>query len=694
MTRYARNLAFTLVASASLVACGQQSADTEETAAAEPAAQAGLQSGSTQKYDWYMQGTTPAGNTKIVKNGDGKITNESFVHWNNREWTVNSELQLDDEGRIVSQTISGISPFQSVIDEEFTYEGGVASWRTTGDSGSVTADEPAFYLANSGLTLGSAGAMVRAAVNNIDNEIALWPNGSARVEAVRDVTVDAPDGEQVLTLYAVHGVGFTPFYVWFDADMNVAAVDNSGYLGMVPEGWDASILNQLSAAQSEADGELLVKQSGNLAHPTDGAVIYENVAVVDVVNGELLAGQHVRVEGGKITDVSADALDDGDALRIDGSGKTLMPGMWDMHAHFPLSAGVINIAGGITNVRNIGGVHEKTLELTAKHDSGEVIGPNTFRAGFMDRAGPYASGWAANSLEEALDRVDFYADNGYIQIKLYSSIEPDWVAPIAERTHARGMRLSGHIPAFMSAEQAVRAGYDEIQHINMVFLNFLAGDREDTRQQIRFTLYGDEAGNLDLESEEVQSFFALLKENNVAIDPTASIFDTSLRHLAGEPDPSYAPIIDHLPPNVARGFYEVSMNKRGNEEGWLKSAEKQAAMIKALHDYGIQIVPGSDALASFTIHRELELYAEAGISNADVLRIATLDSAAITGVDDTKGSIEVGKDSDLVLIEGNPFEDISAVRNSILVMKGSTLYRPEDLYRSVGVKPFLPSVEL
>jgi len=332
--------------------------------------------------------------------------------------------------------------------------------------------------------------------------------------------------------------------------------------------------------------------------------------------------------------------------------------------------------------------------LTEKHDSGEVIGPNTFRAGFMDKAGPYASGWAAESLQDALDRVDFYAENGYIQIKLYSSIEPDWVAPIAERAHAHGLRVSGHIPAFMSAEQAVRAGYDEIQHINMVFLNFLAGDREDTRQQIRFTLYGDEAGNLDLNSDEVQSFFALLKENNVSVDPTAAIFDTSLRHLDGQPDPTFAAVIEHLPPSIARARYLVQMNKRGQEEAWLKSAENQAAMLKALHEYGIQLVPGSDDMAAFTVHREIELYSEAGISNADVLRIATLDSARITGVADSKGSIEVGKDSDLILIDGNPFDDISAIRRAVLVMKGDTLYRPDDLYRSIGVKPFLPSVEL
>ncbi len=672
--------------SLSLFACSSEES-VEPTEAAEAV-------GTTAKYDWYMQGTTPAGQTIITKNGDGKITNESFVHWNNREWSVNSELQLDENGFIASQKITGISPFKSVIDEFYSYENGVASWGTPGESGSATTDTPAFYLANEGIALAASGALVRAAMDSIDRSIDLFPSGKARVEKVRDVTVDTPDGEQVVSLIAVHGIGFTPSYLWFDENLEVVAADNGGYLGMLPEGWDVSVLNELSAVQSEEDGLFITELASDLATRTEGAVVFENVNLVDVVNGELVENQNVLVEGGKIKAISADAIDEPSAMRIDGSGKSLMPGLWDMHAHFSLSDGVLNIAGGITNVRNIGGRHEKTMELTAKHDSGEVIGPNTFRAGFMDKAGPYASGWAAESLEQALDRVDFFAENGYIQIKLYSSIEPGWVAPIAERAHGQGMRVSGHIPAFMSAEQAVRAGYDEIQHINMVFLNFLAGDREDTRKQIRFTLYGDEAGNLDLESDEVQDFFTLLKENDVTIDPTAAIFDTSLRHLAGTPAPTFAAVVDHLPPSVGRYLYNVEMNKRGQEEAWLKSAENQAAMIKALHDNGIQIVPGSDNMPAFTVHREIELYAEAGIPTADVLKIATLDSARITGVADSKGSIEIDKDSDLILIDGNPFEDISTIRRAVLVMKGDTLYRPEDLYQAIGIKPFLPSTEL
>lgn len=650
--------------------------------------------GSTARYDWYMSGSTPAGETTISRNGDGKISNESFVHWNNREWTVNSEVQLDENGRILSQRVTGISPFKSVIDETFSYENGVASWSTPGESGSVETDEPPFYLANEGITFGATGAMVRAAAKNLDGAIDLLPNGRARVEAARQVTVDTPDGEQTLTLYAIHGINFTPSFLWFDENLDVAAFDASGYLGMIPKGWDPAILATLSEIQSAVDGEYVTSIASDLSYPVDGSLVFENVDVVDVVAGKLIEDQNVLIRDGRIAAMSATDIPDPVGRRIDGGGRTLMPGLWDMHAHFSLSDGVLNIAGGIVNVRNIGGVHDKTLELTEKHDSGEVIGPNTFRAGFMDKAGPYASGWAAETLQDALDRVDFYADNGYIQVKLYSSIEPDWVAPIAARAHERGMRVSGHIPAFMSAEQAVRAGYDEIQHINMVFLNFLAGDREDTRQQIRFTLYGDEAGNLDLQSEEVQAFFALLKDNNVAVDPTAAIFDTALRHIAGTPDPSYAAVVDHLPPTVARGLFNVSMNKQGNDAGWLRSAGKQAAMLKALHDNGIQLVPGSDAMAAFTIHREIELYAEAGIPVADVLRIATLDSARITGVDDRKGSIEVGKDADLMLIDGNPFDDISSIRRAVLVMKGDTLYQPDALYRAVGVSPFLASIEL
>jgi hypothetical protein len=311
----------------------------------------------------------------------------------------------------------------------------------------------------------------------------------------------------------------------------------------------------------------------------------------------------------------------------------------------------------------------------------------------IDGLSPYTSRNPAKDLDAALALVDRFAAEGYIQIKLYSSITPDWVPAIGERAHGHGLRLSGHVPAFMSAEQAVRAGYDEIQHINMVFLNFLAGDREDTRQQLRFTLYGDQGGQLDLASPEVEAFIALLQEKGTVVDPTAAIFDDMMRHLPGQPQPMYAAVADHLPLAVRRGLYTPGF-EIGEERvaDWAATAQRQSEMIRKLYDAGIPLVAGSDGMPAFTLHRELELCVAAGIPHSAVLRIATLDSARVLGVAAETGSIEPGKAADLVLLDGNPLEDIGAIRRGVLVMKGDTLYRPDELYRAAGVEPFLESI--
>jgi len=655
-------------------------------------AEAGNTVGVTSEFEWVSQGTE-AGESTVVRTGDGKVIVKSFVHWNNREYTVSSELQLNADGIPVAQSITGISPFGAEINESFSYVDGVATWSTAGENGSVTTDDPGFYVATEYASLGLT-ALVQAAMKNMDGEIAVLPSGSARVETLTSTDVETPDGTETLSLMAISGLGFTPIYGWFNDALELTVLDFSGWMGMYPKGWSPDVLATLSTIQIEQDAALVAELAGELAYVQTGPVIFDSVDIVDVENGGLLEDHFVMVEGGKITAISGAQIDVEGAKHINATGKSLMPGIWEMHGHFGLSDGVLNIAGGITSVRDVGSVHEQIMELTAKHDSGEVIGPNTYRSGFIDQASPYATGDTVKSLEEALERVDFYGENGYIQIKLYSSIDPEWVDDIAERTRSHGMRLSGHIPAFMSAEQAVRAGYDEIQHINMVFLNFLAGDREDTRKQLRFTLYGDEAGKLDLDSQEVEDYIALFVEKGTTIDPTAAIFDTMLVHHDGNPDPTFASVIDHLPTTVARGLYKAEMDMGDKVEEWAASAVAQAAMIKKLHDNGVQIVPGSDNIAAFTIHRELELYSEAGISNADVLRIASLDSARIVGVDDRTGSIAVGKDSDLVLVEGNPLEDISAIRRATLVMKGNTAYKPDELYKAVGVTPFVESEAL
>ncbi len=685
------NLILGLAASAILLGCSQEPppAEPAETALAESTPPEVL----TSVYEWHARGTS-AGETTITRSGDGKVATEAFVHWNNREYSLSSELQLDADGMVIGQTITGTSPFGAPINEQFSFSEGEAQWSTRGESGRARRETAAFYVPTEWAALGSMEALVRAASERIDGELPLFPAGTARVEKLADTTVPSPEGEAVLSLYAVSGIDFAPRFAWFDQDMRLAARD-AGRMGFVPAGWSPEILETLATIQGEQSALRAERYGSELAHRPAGRVLIGNVDVVDVVNGKLLEGQNVILEGGLISSVSNDTPDMEIARVIDGAGKTLIPGLWDMHGHFSLEDGLLNIAGGITSVRDLGSTPERMEELQQKFDSGQVIGPTTYAGAMIDGLSQYTSRNPAETLDEALALVDRFADAGYVQIKLYSSILPEWVPAIAERAHERGLRLSGHVPAFMSAQQAVDGGYDEIQHINMVFLNFLAGDREDTRQQIRFNLYGSDGGKLDLDSAEVNAFIDQLKANDVVIDPTAAIFHSMMTHLPGQADPTFEPIAEHLPLAVRRGLY-IPAFEIGEErvDAWAATAVRQGEMVKKLYDNGIQLVPGSDDMPAFTIHKELELYSDYGIPNAAVLKIATVDSANVLGLADRTGSIQPGLAADLVLLDGNPLEDINAVRRGLLVIKGGTLYRPEDLYRAAGVEPFLDSVKL
>ena len=197
------------------VACSNENAQPPQPVAeTQTAPQPETQGDVTRQFDWYMEKVTPAGRTTLTRSADDRIANESFVHWNNREYTLNSTLQLDENGLVVEQTITGISPFGAPIDENFSWKGGVASWKTVGEGGKITSSDAAFYLPTEWASVGALEAMVQAAAKNPNGEIALFPQGRARVEKMTSADVETPEGLVTLSLWAIFGTGFTPNFAW------------------------------------------------------------------------------------------------------------------------------------------------------------------------------------------------------------------------------------------------------------------------------------------------------------------------------------------------------------------------------------------------------------------------------------------------------------------------------------------------
>ncbi len=650
-----------------------------------------LRADETRHYDWLTAGKV-SGSHVLVITDDGRRISKFEFNDRGRGPRIHEEARIGEKGLLRSLRINGHSYLGAPADETFLVEGDVARWTSTIEQGEAPVG--GFYSANDG-TPEQTALLARALLADPSRQINLLPYGTASIRRVTELAVGGEGEKTTVILYAISGLDLAPQRIWLDEDQELFALA-LGWMGMTPQGL-GGLLPELQAAQDRAEKDELRQLAETLTGKLPANWILRNVSVLDVEKGELIPGRLVVVTDGRIVRVVEDkGLDlpvygDLQPRIIDGQGMTLVPGLWDMHTHLSLDDGLLQVAAGVTSVRDLGNDPARLNGIRASFDKGEVIGPRSFAAGFIDRKSPYSApvGRLAESLDDALLMVREYAEAGYPQIKIYSSIEPGWVKPIATEVHRNGMRLSGHIPSYMTARQAVLDGYDEIQHINMLFLNFLAGPEDDTRTPLRFSLVADKAGELDLDSQPVTDFISLLKDRGVVVDPTVTIFDSMFRHRSGALDPSYAMVADHMPPSVRRGMLAGAMDINDSNAGrYARSADALLKLIKRLHGAGIPLVAGTDAMPGFTLHRELELYRRAGISNADVLRIATLNSAYIAGVAAESGSISVGKNADFVLLAGNPLDDISALRLPLAVFMGDRWYDTAQLYEAVGIKPF------
>jgi len=589
--------------------------------------------------------------------------------------------------------ITGYDYYKVPVNERFVLEqsGGTwkAAWKNSAESTSVARATPAYYLP---MQDASANIFEPLVLKSPNHRLALLPQGEARVELVRHLAVRTARGVDTLTLYVTHGLGFTPSLWWADARGRFFAAGSSWFM-LIREGYE-SVQPMLLAAQATVDSTRTANLAKSIIRRPQRAVVFRNANLFDSETGKAKPRSMVVVSGNRITAVGADGsvpIPAG-AEVVDVGGKMLMPGMWDMHVHTSDDDGLLHMAAGVTTARDLANDVDETVRRRKRFDDGALIGPRLILAGFLDGPGPFAGPTKAlvSTKDSALMWIDRYAKLGYRQIKVYSSLDTALVPFIIAESHKRGLRVSGHVPNGMTADEFVRAGADELQHVNFLFLNFWRDSVKDTRTPERFTAPAQRAALLDLQSDRVKRFIQLLRERGTVIDPTLVAFEGMLLARPGSLDPSYAAVADRVPPNVRRGFLTGGLPVPDSlDQRYKDSAVAFQRMVKAAYDAGVPIVAGTDAIAGFAYHRELELYAAAGIPNSDVLRIATLNAAKVMKRDTELGSIAPGKLADLIIVDGNPIERMSDIRRVTYVMKDGAIYDPAALYKAIGVQPII-----
>ncbi len=631
----------------------------------------------TQPLRYTVLMSTNKAGSQVVTTHGRDITADFEFNDRGRGPKTHTVMRLDERGVPESMETTGNDYLKQQITERFSIENGTAKWTNSAETSEAKAG--AFYASMYGAP--EETAVLARALLKAGGTLPLLPAGTATIRKVDERRA----GSTHVTAYEIGGLGFSPFEIWLDDDLNLFG-SVSSWSSVIREGFESEAKALIDVQDARARERIAVLAKKYTHHPAGNRITVVDARIFDPRTGTLSAPTTINVEGNRIASIGVPQERNAAEL-IDADGKVVLPGLWDMHTHSSDMDGLLNIAAGITSIRDLGNDSDFLVAYRQKIDAGESIGPRIVMAGLVDGRGPFQgpTNILADNEDEARKAIDFFVGRGYEGLKIYSSVKPELVPMMAKYAHEKGLRVSGHIPAGMRAEQAVDAGYDEIQHANMLFLNFMP-DVKDTRTPQRFTAVAERGADLDLESAEVRAFIEKLHAHGTVIDPTVTIFEGMFTARTGTMSPSYAMMADRFPPQVRRYFLTGGLPVTAeNDERYRQSFARMLDLVRTLHTAGIRIVAGTDGLAGFTLHRELELYVKAGIPATDVLRIATLTPAEILGRTKDLGTIEPGKLADFIVVDGDPTQNISDIRRVVKVVKNGMVFVPADLYRELGV---------
>jgi imidazolonepropionase-like amidohydrolase len=615
---------------------------------------------------------------------DGTRLGRESMNLRGQVWEIDSRGTPAADGTPATMTIRGVTP-QGDASETFAVSEGMARWKSPVDAGSAT-DSRGFYVSVGG-PIDVTAWFVERLLASPGRTMRLLPSGQARATKLTTLDVGAGAARQTLTLWGVTGIGSSPVPVWTDARGSFFGLTVG--LSWLPEAY-AGEMQRMADAQAAAvarQAPLIAK----LAKTPAGPVAFTHVRTFDADSVRFLADQTVVVHAGKIVAVGkyGDVLPPRGARIISGKGMTLVPGLWDVHMHVGDDyTGPQELSLGVTSVRDPGNNDKLTMDRRTRAAAGQLLFPHVYASSLIDGKGPYTAQVAnvATSQAEAIALVDSAKAKGFTGVKFYGTFDPAWLPATIAEAHRLGLHVHGHIPHGIRPMEAIDDGYDEVTHINWVMMQAMpASILAEDNGMLRFEGPGRYAKDVDLDGPELTSIVSTMAKRHVYSDPTMVAFEGLYVPDNGDLSPAYAPFVGTLPPITERSFRSggFAVPKDLTRADYRASWAKMVGLLGKMHKAGVPIVAGTDGSGIEIVH-ELEIYREAGFTPAEALAAATIVPARLVGQDARTGSIAVGKTADLVLVEGDPSQRLSDLRQTRIVMLDGKLLDADALRAAAG----------
>ena len=623
---------------------------------------------------------------EITRSGDSIIAHSMF-QFTDRGTKVPLDATLRTNSEFTPQhfEIKGQTSRLSRIDTTVDIADGKAAIRENKDSRSASV--PAQYFTIAGYAPATVQMMLLRywAKSGKPNPLPVFPAGSVTIEprGADTITIDGRTVE--LTRYTITGLIWGRETLWLDSKGDLAAVVSIDaefdHFEAVREPYEGALATFVSSAARD-NMAALASLSQRLSPPKTGPLAIVGGTLIDGIGASPVPDAVVVIDGNRIVSAGprAKVKIPSNATRVDATGRFILPGLWDMHAHYEqVEWGPVYLAAGVTTVRDCGNEFDYITAARNAIRDGKGLGPRLLLAGVIDGAGKMSLGaYLANDPDQAKAFVHRYKDAGFDQIKVYQSVKIDLLKAITAEAHSLGMTVTGHVPSGITAFEAVESGMDQIEHLLPSV--YLSAFPKGTKAQFGVL------PAFDVNSEEAQRAIRFYKEHGTVLDPTMAVYDLTWR-------PSERPI-EETEPGVLKVAAEIapSLLNTGVPAAFAPKLrvgfDGALAFINALHRAGVPIVVGTDqTVPGYSVYREMELYVKAGMSPMDAIQAATIMSARAMKLDRDSGTVEAGKRADLIIVDANPLDSISNIRKVRTVFANGRMFDPAPLWRSVGFTP-------